>query len=259
MGDSTGQFTTDAPANGIGRNPHERRMQVRAYNYWANLLGNGPIPAITALNREKPGDFSANSILLDLSADPHNPDILHLGETLANECGIAQTVAQWSDIPARSLLAQIADRFPPLLAKRTPVSCEADFVNQRGQTILYRGILLPFSSDNHTVDFILCVINWKEAGEQGRPAPADENASARARQPFAPFPTDAPLTNWADGPAMDAAGDVQPPRPLDTSTSSQGELALAVVRKQADGSIALVGLVADEGALLEQAMRKLRD
>ena len=34
-------------------------------------------------------------------------------------------------------------------------------MNQRGEPICYRGILMPFSSDGDTIDFIYGVINWK--------------------------------------------------------------------------------------------------
>ena len=39
-------------------------------------------------------------------------------------------------------------------------------VNQRGVTVLYRGILLPYSSNDETIDFIYGVINWKEMADQ---------------------------------------------------------------------------------------------
>ena len=58
-----------------------------------------------------------------------------------------------------------------ILANQAPIGFEAEFVNQRDITILYRGILLPFSSDNETIDFIYGVINWKEMADAAK---ADE-------------------------------------------------------------------------------------
>jgi hypothetical protein len=52
-----------------------------------------------------------------------------------------------------------------IIANRAPVGFEAEFVNQRGRNICYRGILMPFSSDGDTIDFIYGVINWKDVGE----------------------------------------------------------------------------------------------
>jgi hypothetical protein len=53
-----------------------------------------------------------------------------------------------------------------IIANRAPVGFEAEFENQRGDTICYRGILMPFSSDGDTIDFIYGVINWKHVGEE---------------------------------------------------------------------------------------------
>jgi hypothetical protein len=52
-----------------------------------------------------------------------------------------------------------------IIANRAPVGFEAEFVNQRSRSICYRGILMPFSSDGDTIDFIYGVINWKDLGE----------------------------------------------------------------------------------------------
>jgi hypothetical protein len=52
-----------------------------------------------------------------------------------------------------------------IIANRAPVGFEAEFVNQRGHNICYRGILMPFSSDGDTIDFIYGVINWKDIGD----------------------------------------------------------------------------------------------
>ena len=50
-----------------------------------------------------------------------------------------------------------------IIANRAPIGFEAEFINDRGINIMYRGILLPYSSDDDTIDFIYGVINWKEA------------------------------------------------------------------------------------------------
>ena len=74
-------------------------------------------------------------------------------------------------MPSRSLLSRLTDHYMQIIANRAPVGFEAEFVNQRGRSICYRGILMPFSSDGDTIDFIYGVINWKDLGETGEPAP----------------------------------------------------------------------------------------
>jgi hypothetical protein len=52
-----------------------------------------------------------------------------------------------------------------IIANRAPIGFEAEFASPRGDTICYRGILMPFSSDGDTIDFIYGVINWKHVAD----------------------------------------------------------------------------------------------
>ena len=191
----------EAPPSPVGQD--ERRMQVRAYNFWASLLDNRSFPSIEDLDPENLPDFGPNSVLLDFSSGIENPAVQFLGARLAEECaGIGSgPIRQLSDVPSRSLLSRITDHYMQILANQAPIGFEAEFVNQRGATVLYRGILLPFSSDDDTIDFIYGVINWKELADQ---ATTDE-LLLEVEQALEPRPAalrePAGLTDWADGPA----------------------------------------------------------
>lgn len=159
----------DLPPAAIGQD--ERRMQVRAYNHWASMLGARNFPAVEELDPQNLPDFGPYSVLLDFSMGIEDPAVQYLGEKLAAECGAEGEIGRLSDVPSRSLLSRITDHYMQILANQAPIGFEAEFVNQRDVTILYRGILLPFSSDNETIDFIYGVINWKELADAGE---ADE-------------------------------------------------------------------------------------
>ena len=154
----------DMPPEAIGQD--ERRMQVRAYNHWASLLGDSSFPSIEDLEPQNLEDFGPNSVLLDFSAGIDDPAVQFLGEKLAEECGTDGHIDKLSDVPPRSLLSRITDHYMQILANEAPIGFEAEFVNQRGASIMYRGILLPFSSNDETIDFIYGVINWKEIADQ---------------------------------------------------------------------------------------------
>lgn len=183
----------DAPAS-VGVD--ERRMQVRAYNYWASLLADRAYPSVEDLDLEG-ADFGAHSVLLDFTAGVENPGIAFLGDRLRDESQIGEDVHYISQIPGRSLLSRLTDHYLQIIANRAPIGFEAEFVNDRGLTIMYRGILLPFSSDDDTIDFIMGVINWKEV------APADQEAELQLSVEQAlrsAAPLTAPVPVWADGP-----------------------------------------------------------
>jgi hypothetical protein len=144
---------------GIGSD--ERRMHVRAYNYWVSLLDGRDYPSVEDLDPAKLVEFAPHSLLLDFTGDRANPSTPYIGEAIRTECGIDDEVATIADVPSRSLLSRLTDHYLQIIANRAPVGFEAEFVNQRGDTLCYRGILMPFSSDGETIDFIYGVINWK--------------------------------------------------------------------------------------------------
>ncbi|MBX9642747.1 MAG: hypothetical protein K2W91_01440 [Novosphingobium sp.] len=195
----TDEGPAEPPPSPVGQD--ERRMQVRAYNHWASLLDNRNFPSIEDLDPEALPDFGPHSVLLDFTAGIENPTIQFLGATLAQECGTDNEIHTLADVPARSLLSRITDHYMQILANQAPIGFEAEFVNQRERTILYRGILLPFSSDDDTIDFIYGVINWKElADQQTTDSLLSEIDQALEIQPAPKVQTDLPMTDWADGP-----------------------------------------------------------
>ncbi len=177
----------------------ERRMQVRAYNFWTSQLNDKNYPGIEELNPESVEDFRDFSVLLDFTSGIENPSIQFLGEKLRAECGISADISYLDQVPPRSLLSRITDHYLQIIANRAPIGFEAEFVNEAEQTIMYRGILLPYSSDDDTIDFIYGVINWKVAAEQEL---ADELEAEVTQALQATRSKPAPVPVWEDSPSF---------------------------------------------------------
>ncbi|TCM18499.1 hypothetical protein EDF56_10429 [Novosphingobium sp. PhB165] len=179
----------------------ERRMQVRAYNFWASLLGDRQFPDIADLRPDEHPDFGPHGVLLDFSGGIDDPRIAWLGAALAEECGAQGEIGSLGQVPSRSLLSRITDHYMQILANEAPIGFEAEFVNLRGATVLYRGILLPFARDPSRIEWIYGVINWKEIADQASTdalmRQVDDMLVARSPLPRDPLP----LGGWADGPA----------------------------------------------------------
>ena len=158
---------------GIEIGSDERRMHVRAYNYWVSLLDGRDYPSIEDLEPGNVEDFAAHSVLLDFTAGSDNPATPYIGTAIREECAIGSEIRTIADVPSRSLLSRLTDHYLQIIANRAPIGFEAEFVNQRDEPICYRGILMPFSSDGDTIDFIYGVINWKNAAEPAAAAAAD--------------------------------------------------------------------------------------
>lgn len=175
----------------------ERRMHVRAYNYWASLLGDRGIPSIEDLNPEDIEDFGSHSVLLDFTAGFEDPVIAFLGSALVRECGTGADLHRISDVPPRTLLSRLTDHYLQIIANGAPIGFEAEFTNQRGAEILYRGILMPFSSKSEKIDFVYGVINWKEVAASAVTSEIERAISEMMQVPSAPLT--GPV--WADGPS----------------------------------------------------------
>jgi len=176
----------------------ERRMHIRAYNYWASLLDGRALPSIEDLNPDEIDDFGSHSVLLDFTGGIDNPAIAFLGSALAAQCDIAAPIRHASEIPPRTLLSRLTDHYLQIVANAAPIGFEAEFTNQRGAEILYRGIMMPFSTDDDTIDFVYGVINWKEvASDSLSDSIAAEVEAAQTGLPHAP--SAGPI--WADRPS----------------------------------------------------------
>ena len=185
----------------------ERRMHVRAYNYWVSMLDGRDYPSIEDLEPGSVSDFAPYSVLLDFTAGQADPATPYVGSAIRAECGLPDDMADIGQVPSRSLLSRLTDHYLQIIANRAPIGFEAEFVNQRGHSICYRGILMPFSSDGDTIDFIYGVINWKDIGE----ADAASASITPALPPVEPEPEimssgedEAPShLAWEDGPLAD--------------------------------------------------------
>ncbi|WP_230481864.1 hypothetical protein [Sphingomonas sp. Leaf21] len=236
----------------------ERRLHARAYHHWASLVGEARFPMIAALEAEAIGDFSANSVLLDFREDRADPAIAYIGQALRDECGMVDAVARVADLPERSLLARLTGHCEQILHDQAPAGFEAEFVNELGRTILYRAILLPYSSDGLMIDFVHGVVSWKERADPLLQATLDSALLQAVDGQHAPPPHDAGRSLWklAEKPeggeeAVIATIDL----PID---AAPGTPVVIVGHVDALGALAITGMVSDDPRLAERVLRATR-
>ncbi len=181
----------------------ERRMHVRAYNYWLSLLDGRSYPSIEDLDPATLDDFGPHSVLLDFTAGPNDPAVPFIGRALRQACNLDGQVRRISDVPPRSLLSRLTDHYMQIIANRAPIGFEAEFESHSGDNTIYRGILMPLSSDGRDIDFIYGVINWKEVADNGTTESLNREVSRAVAAAAAPEAT--PV--WADGPNSAPLGD----------------------------------------------------
>ncbi|MEO0499530.1 MAG: hypothetical protein AAF205_03105 [Pseudomonadota bacterium] len=210
----------------------ERRMHVRAYNHWASLLNGREFPAPGDLVPADIDDFGPNSVLLDFGEDHENPILRFIGDRLRAECDLEDAEIGFGAVPARSLLSRLTDHYFEIIANRAPIGFEAEFTSRRGNTTLYRGILMPLASDGQTIDCIYGVINWKEIAE---PEIADQLALDTADMIASALETAPPADDIEDLLFGEDRADRDEAAPADLPADASLADRLAVARDEADG------------------------
>ncbi|MDB5689980.1 MAG: hypothetical protein JWL91_1856, partial [Sphingomonas bacterium] len=215
----------------------ERRMHVRAYNFWVSLLEGHHFPSIDAFDPARVSDFGDHGVLLDFRGQVEDPAIAFLGEKLRAEGAMGGEIARISAVPRGTLLTRLIAPYPQIVANRAPAGFEAEFVNVRGNNTLYRGILLPFSSDGTTIDHVYGVINWKEMASTadalllasqvreaiGTAPPSRAGSAGRAHStPWADGPSPRLFAPDADEDVAGADGQLWSPEAVDDPASAPG-------------------------------------
>jgi hypothetical protein len=201
----------------------ERRMHVRAYNYWVSLLDGRDFPSIEDLEPGDVQDFAPNSVLLDFTCGHENPAMPYIGTAIRDECGLDDDMRTTAEVPSRSLLSRLTDHYLQIIANRAPIGFEAEFLNQREETICYRGILMPFSSDGDSIDFIYGVINWKANSDDTAAEPAPAARSDTSDEAVLALEAAASVETPVEAPAVEEAEEFEVPFDPHAAFDSAGE------------------------------------
>jgi diguanylate cyclase (GGDEF)-like protein len=163
-----------------------------AYDYWKRERFGLACPSILDLDPQIVGELGPNSMLLDVSHDPKDPQIIFLGHRILIECGLPLTLRLISETPICSLPSRLSDHYLQVVAGSSPIGFERAFVDRRGQEALARGTLLPLAGNGMKVAFILCVVDFQTTRESGQqasalpllpePGPATAGASLSTRR-----------------------------------------------------------------------------
>ncbi len=182
----------------------DKRLANRFLKYWEGLRGNQDFPLISDLNLDHVGEFVPYTFNLDLSIDPEDPRFRFLGRQLVRDCGGDITNQGVSRLLPQSCLARAVERRGEVVTEGKPCMIADEFINAEGNKVLYRAVMMPFSSTGETIDFIIGAINSKtvelsrgaapaphetgnaEAASEDRPAGADEAPQVQVSPGVAP-------------------------------------------------------------------------
>jgi hypothetical protein len=139
----------------------DKRLANRFLKLWVGLRGNKGFPLISDLNFDDMGEFMPYTFNLDLSAGADDPKFRYIGRQLVRDCGGDITNQGVSQLLPQSLLARAVQQRDEVVSEGKPCMIADEFVNAEGNKVLYRAVMMPFSSTGDTIDFIIGAINSK--------------------------------------------------------------------------------------------------
>lgn len=140
----------------------ERRMHRRARRYWTSLLNGRAFPSVSDLDGQEQDAFGPNSVLIDLGRSTATPVLRFVGRLLCEEAGLKPGPQPLSGIAGGSVLGRLLGHVEEVVLQRGVIEAVGEFGAPSGSEVIWRGVLMPLSSDGETIDFVYGVASWKE-------------------------------------------------------------------------------------------------
>ena len=155
------RLVTGVEAEMLARDPQEKRVTLRLWNYWSGLRGLDACPALRDFRVEAVGDLGEHAFVIDFLADQEDPTLRFVGRALREEAGMDLTMKRLSAVPPASLLGRAAIHCDEVFSRDVPVGLQDDYTGPHGRRMLYRGVLLPFRGEGDAIDFIVGAITYR--------------------------------------------------------------------------------------------------
>lgn len=139
----------------------DKRLANRFLSYWESLRGDKDYPLISELNLDDVGEFVPYSFNIDLSVNRDDPKFRFIGRQLIRDCGGDVTNQAISRLLPQSCLARAVQQRDEVVNEGKPCMIADEFVDAEGNMVLYRAVMLPFSSTGERIDFIIGAMNSK--------------------------------------------------------------------------------------------------
>ncbi|MFQ5959329.1 MAG: PAS domain-containing protein [Alphaproteobacteria bacterium] len=130
-------------------------MVRRLWFYWERIRLGRPLPAMRDVDPQRlPVDWS-ECFVVPIAEGGGEPRFEYVGDSLIVDCGQDPTNRPVSSVPADTLLGRSTGCLAEAVTRRAPVIVEGRFRHTAGDDVLLRGIVLPFSRDRKTIDYLL--------------------------------------------------------------------------------------------------------
>lgn len=139
----------------------ERRMVHRLLVHWRNAQQGEEIPSLEAVFQQDLGEIVPFTYVLKIPDGGGEPEFEQIGDSYSEALPEDLVGKPVSKAPQGTLLSEAIRYHGQVLAKKVPITIGGDYSDPRGETILYRSIILPLSGEGRKVDSLLGAANCK--------------------------------------------------------------------------------------------------
>lgn len=138
----------------------ERRLAARALSRWDAARGDRTFPTHAEFLNDDGADFASNMMLIEASETGDRYQIVDAGGELANAFGPDVVGREIDDVLPSSIERGLSFCSTAAIMKK-PIADVGQFVNNSGEELHYRGILMPLSDNQETVNILLGAFSYK--------------------------------------------------------------------------------------------------
>ncbi len=133
----------------------ERRLNMRLMAFWWDRRGDRRFPSLKDFDPEALADIWPHCFSLVAHDPPQKSVFRFIGDAIAESLSGAEGKITIDSLTKDSLLDHATRNIDRVLEQRVPVVTSGEYFDPGGNAIVFRGILLPVSSDQQTIDFIV--------------------------------------------------------------------------------------------------------
>ena len=153
----------------------ERRLGNRFLSYWEELRGYRPYPLISDISLEDMREFAPYIFNIELSPDGGDATVRFIGTEIEAACGPEVLNKTLGELPSGGMLGRALRVLGEVTTSGQPVFTSDEYLDEAGDAVLFRAVLLPFSNDGEAVTHVFGAMNRKVIAGPAEPRPAPEN------------------------------------------------------------------------------------
>ncbi len=133
----------------------EQRLIMRLMAFWWDRRGNRRFPTLEDFDPEALADIWPHCFTLVVHDPPQKSVFRFIGNSIAESMSGAEGKITIDSLTKDSLLDHATRNIDEVLDQRVPVVTGGEYFDPRGNAVVFRSILLPFSSDQETIDSVV--------------------------------------------------------------------------------------------------------